>query len=327
MAADALTETDVRLATADAAGGESSFLGAGPSGRTYRTQLPGGRAAALKVLFRGEEQPREVFLERVALLSNLKSPHVAPPWAFCADGTTRALAYELAPHGTLQEALHGARGGKGPRPASVLTWPQRVRLALGAAKGLLHIHEKGPAPAAHRALRSSNVLVFDDFVAKVGDFGFKSAAAAAAAPPPDSQALPQADRDVGGSGAADEVEAAQKGDVYAFGLLLLELLTGRMPSDPNSPHNQHNLITWALPRLSEDKVAQITDQRMKGRYPPDGPYKLGMVAALCMDDLPFRPAMAEVLTAMLPLTTMEMPLARRSPSANSLPRSTSSQRS
>uniref|UniRef100_M8BYA2 Protein STRUBBELIG-RECEPTOR FAMILY 8 n=1 Tax=Aegilops tauschii TaxID=37682 RepID=M8BYA2_AEGTA len=98
-------------------------------------------------------------------------------------------------------------------------------------------------------------------------------------------------------------QLTQKSDVYSFGVVLLELLTGRKPVDHTMPRGQQSLVTWlATPRLSEDKVKQCVDPRLKGEYPPKGVAKLGAVAALCVQyEAEFRPNMSIVVKALSPL--------------------------
>ncbi|CAK9141634.1 unnamed protein product [Ilex paraguariensis] len=97
-------------------------------------------------------------------------------------------------------------------------------------------------------------------------------------------------------------QLTQKSDVYSFGVVLLELLTGRKPVDHNMPRGQQSLVTWATPRLSEDKVKQCVDPKLKGEYPPKGVAKLAAVAALCVQyEAEFRPNMSIVVKALQPL--------------------------
>jgi len=103
-------------------------------------------------------------------------------------------------------------------------------------------------------------------------------------------------------------QLTQKSDVYSFGVVLLELLTGRKPVDHTMPRGQQSLVTWATPRLSEDKVKQCVDPRLKGEYPPKGVAKLAAVAALCVQyESEFRPNMSIVVKALQPLLAQKLP--------------------
>jgi pto-interacting protein 1 len=177
---------------------------------------------------------------------------------------------------------------------------QRVRIAVDAAKGMEYLHEKVQPAVIHRDVRSSNILLFEDFKAKIADFNLSNQA-------PDMAARLHSTRVLGTFGYhapeyAMTGQLTQKSDVYSFGVVLLELLTGRKPVDHTMPRGQQSLVTWATPRLSEDKVKQCVDPRLKGEYPPKGVAKLAAVAALCVQyEAEFRPNMTIVVKALSPL--------------------------
>jgi pto-interacting protein 1 len=113
------------------------------------------------------------FVLQVSAVSRMKHENVVQLIGYCAQGNIRVLAYEYAPRGSLHDILHGKKGVKkcaqtGPGPA--LSWMQRVRVAVSAARGLEFLHEKAEPRVVHRGIKSSNVLLFDDDVAKMGDF-------------------------------------------------------------------------------------------------------------------------------------------------------------
>ena len=97
-------------------------------------------------------------------------------------------------------------------------------------------------------------------------------------------------------------QLTSKNDVYSFGVILLELLTGRKSVDHTLPRGQQSLVTWATPRLSEDKVKECVDVRLNGEYPPRAVAKLAVVSALCVQyEAEFRPNMSIVVNALQPL--------------------------
>ncbi|KAE9455065.1 hypothetical protein C3L33_13061, partial [Rhododendron williamsianum] len=186
------------------------------------------------------------------------------------------------------------------QPGPVLLWAQRVKIAVGAAKGLEYLHEKAKPHIIHRDIKSSNVLLFDDDVAKVADFDLSNQA-------PDMAARLHSTRVLGTFGYhapeyAMTGQLSSKSDVYSFGVVLLELLTGRKPVDHTLPRGQQSLVTWATPKLSEDKVKQCVDARLGGDYPPKAVAKMAAVAALCVQyEADFRPNMSIVVKALQPL--------------------------
>lgn len=290
--------------------GTKALIGEGSYGRVYFGTLKNGREAAIKKLD-ASKQPDQEFLAQVSMVSRLKHEHVVELVGYCVDGNLRVLAYEYATMGSLHDILHGRKGVKGAQPGPVLSWLQRVKIAVGAAKGLEYLHEKAAPHIIHRDIKSSNVLIFDDDVAKVADFDLSNQA-------PDMAARLHSTRVLGTFGYhapeyAMTGQLSSKSDVYSYGVVLLELLTGRKPVDHTLPRGQQSLVTWATPRLSEDKVRQCIDQRLGGDYPPKAVAKMAAVAALCVQyEADFRPNMSIVVKALQPLLN-----ARAGPPASS----------
>uniref|UniRef100_A0A1D1YEU8 non-specific serine/threonine protein kinase n=1 Tax=Anthurium amnicola TaxID=1678845 RepID=A0A1D1YEU8_9ARAE len=279
--------------------GTKALIGEGSYGRVYYGVLKNGKAAAIKRLD-ASKQPDQEFLAQVSMVSRLKHENVVELLGYCVDGTLRVLAYEYATMGSLHDILHGRKGVKGAQPGPVLSWAQRVKIAVGAARGLEYLHEKAQPHIIHRDIKSSNVLIFDDDIAKVADFDLSNQA-------PDMAARLHSTRVLGTFGYhapeyAMTGQLSSKSDVYSFGVVLLELLTGRKPVDHTLPRGQQSLVTWATPRLSEDKVRQCVDTRLGGEYPPKAVAKLAAVAALCVQyEADFRPNMSIVVKALQPL--------------------------
>ncbi|KAJ3678144.1 hypothetical protein LUZ60_001947 [Juncus effusus] len=283
--------------------GSKSLIGEGSYGRVYLAVLSNGKQAAVKKLdVSAEPEPDSEFLNQVAVVSKLKHENYVEMLGYCVEGDLRLLAYEFATMGSLHDVLHGRKGVQNAQPGPALDWTQRVRIAVDAAKGLEYLHEKVQPGVIHRDVRSSNVLLFEDFHAKIADFNLSNQA-------PDMAARLHSTRVLGTFGYhapeyAMTGQLTQKSDVYSFGVVLLELLTGRKPVDHTMPRGQQSLVTWATPRLSEDKVKQCVDPRLKGEYPPKGVAKLAAVAALCVQyESEFRPNMSIVVKALSPLLT------------------------
>ncbi|KAM7463206.1 hypothetical protein LguiA_031327 [Lonicera macranthoides] len=302
--------------------GTKALIGEGSYGRVYHGVLKSGQAAAIKKLD-SSKQPDQEFLAQVSMVSRLKHANVVELLGYCMDGGLRVLAYEYASNGSLHDILHGRKGVKGAQPGPVLSWSQRVKIAVGAAKGLEYLHEKAEPRTIHRDIKSSNVLLFDDDVAKIADFDLSNQA-------PDNAARLHSTRVLGTFGYhapeyAMTGQLSSKSDVYSFGVVLLELLTGRKPVDHTLPRGQQSLVTWyalhktnfssnfeqyfstshgisATPKLSEDKVKQCIDTRLNNEYPPKAVAKMAAVAALCVQyEADFRPNMSIVVKALQPL--------------------------
>ncbi|XWS56174.1 hypothetical protein CRYUN_Cryun09bG0063600 [Craigia yunnanensis] len=251
--------------------GTKALIGEGSYGRVFYGKLSNGQPAAIKKLDTGSSpEPDSEFGAQHAIM------------------------------GSLHDVLHGRKGVQGAEPGPVLTWNQRVKIAYGGAKGLEYLHEKVQPSIVHRDVRSCNVLLFDDFTAKIADFNLTNQSS-------DTAARLHSTRVLGTFGYhapeyAMTGQITQKSDVYSFGVVLLELLTGRKPVDHTMPKGQQSLVTWATPRLSEDKVKQCVDPKLNNDYPPKAIAKLAAVAALCVQyEADFRPNMTIVVKALQPL--------------------------
>ncbi|KAI3454373.1 hypothetical protein Pfo_011036 [Paulownia fortunei] len=258
--------------------GVNCLIGEGLYGRVYYGVLKSGQAAALKKLD-FSNQPDHEFLAQVSMVSRLKHVNIVELLGYCVDVGLRVLAYEYAPNGSLHGILHGRKGVRGSQPGPALSWAQRVKIAVGAAEGLEYIHEKGQI---HRDINSSNVLLFDDEVAKIADFDLSNLT-------PDMSARLHSTHVLGTFGYhspeyAMTGQQSLKSDVYSFGVVLLELLTA------------------AMPKLSQDKVKQCVDPRLEGNYPLKAVAKMAAVAALCVQyEADFRPNMSIIVKALQPL--------------------------
>lgn len=281
--------------------GSKALVGEGSYGRVFSAKLSNGQPVAIKKLDTGSSQdPDNDFATQLSIVSRLKHDHFVELMGYCLEANNQILVYEFATMGSLHDVLHGRKGVQGAEPGPVLSWNQRVKVAYGAARGLEYLHEKVQPPIVHRDIRSSNVLLFDDFTSKIADFNLTNQSS-------DTAARLHSTRVLGTFGYhapeyAMTGQITQKSDVYSFGVVLLELLTGRKPVDHTMPKGQQSLVTWATPRLSEDKVKQCVDPKLNNDYPPKAIAKLAAVAALCVQyEADFRPNMTIVVKALQPL--------------------------
>ncbi|XP_024968490.1 probable protein kinase At2g41970 [Cynara cardunculus var. scolymus] len=277
--------------------GSKALIEEGTNCRVFYGKLSDGEEVVIKKLDTSTlPDPDTDFTEQISMISRLKDPYFSQLRGYCLEKNNRILLYEYATMGCLHEILHGNKSG------NVLDWGQRVKIAYGAARGLEYLHEKVQPPIVHRDIRSSNVLVFDDYETKIADFGLSNVSS-------ENAARLHSTRVLGTFGYhapeyAMTGQLTQKSDVYSFGVVLLELLTGRKPVDHTMPKGQQSLVTWATPRLSEDKVKQCVDPKLNNDYPPKAVAKLAAVAALCVQyEADFRPNMTIVVKALQPLLT------------------------
>ncbi|KAJ0959964.1 hypothetical protein J5N97_000279 [Dioscorea zingiberensis] len=273
----------------------ASMLGEGGFGRVFKGVLSDGTAVAIKKLTSGGHQGDKEFLVEVEMLSRLHHRNLVKLVGYyCSRDTAQnLLCYELVPNGSLEAWLHGPLGANCP-----LDWDTRMKIALDAARGLAYLHEDSQPCVIHRDFKASNILVENNFHAKVSDFGLAKQA-------PEGRANYLSTRVMGTFGYVAPEYAMTghllvKSDVYSYGVVLLELLTGRKPVDMSQPSGQENLVTWARPILRDkDRLEELADQRLAGKYPKEDFVRVCTIAAACVaPEANQRPTMGEVVQSL-----------------------------
>ncbi|KAK7335431.1 hypothetical protein VNO80_27271 [Phaseolus coccineus] len=286
---------------------KSNVIGHGGFGLVYRGVLNNGRKVAIKFMDQAGKQGEEEFKVEVELLRRLHSPYLLALLGYCSDSNHKLLVYEFMANGGLQEHLY-------PVSNSIITpikldWETRLRIALEAAKGLEYLHEHVSPPVIHRDFKSSNILLDKKFHAKVSDFGLAKLG-------PDRAGGHVSTRVLGTQGYVAPEYAltghlTTKSDVYSYGVVLLELLTGRVPVDMKRPPGEGVLVSWALPLLTDrEKVVKIMDLSLEGQYSMKEVVQVAAIAAMCVQpEADYRPLMADVVQSLVPLVKTQ-----RSPS-------------
>ncbi|XP_057722521.1 receptor-like serine/threonine-protein kinase ALE2 [Arachis stenosperma] len=267
-------------------------LGEGGFGRVYSGTLEDGAEVAVKLLTRDNQNGDREFIAEVEMLSRLHHRNLVKLLGICIEGRRRCLVYELVHNGSVESHLHGVDKKKGP-----LDWEARMKIALGAARGLAYLHEDSNPRVIHRDFKASNVLLEDDFTPKVSDFGLAREATEG------SQHISTRVMGTFGYVAPEYAMTGHllvKSDVYSYGVVLLELLTGRKPVDMSQPQGQENLVTWARPLLaSREGLEQLVDPSLAGSYDFDDMAKVAAIASMCVHpEVTQRPFMGEVVQAL-----------------------------
>ncbi|XP_047324874.1 probable serine/threonine-protein kinase PBL7 isoform X2 [Impatiens glandulifera] len=286
---------------------KSNVIGHGAFGSVYRGVIHDGRRVAVKLMDRAGKQGEQEFKAEVELLSRLRSPYLLTLIGYCSDSHHRLLVYEFMANGGLQEHLYPINGSN---TTSKLEWEVRLRIALEAAKGLEYLHEHVSPPVIHRDFKSSNILLDKNFHAKVSDFGLAKIGS-------DKAGGHVSTRVLGTQGYVAPEYAltghlTTKSDVYSYGVVLLELLTGRVPVDMKRPPGEGVLVSWALPKLTDrEKVVEIIDPAMEGQYSMKEVVQVAAIASMCIQpEADYRPIMADVVQSLVPLVKFNRNLAR-----------------
>ncbi|CAK9185510.1 unnamed protein product [Ilex paraguariensis] len=277
---------------------ESDILGEGGFGCVYKARLDDNIQVAVKRLDDGSQDAIKEFETEVDLLSKIQHPNIISLLGYCINGEKRLLVYELMQNRSLETQLHG------PSRGSALTWHLRMKIALDTARGLEYLHEHCNPTVIHRDLKSSNILLDSSFNAKLSDFGLAVTDGS------------QNKNNIKLSGTLGYVAPeylldgtlTDKSDVYAFGVVLLELLLGRKPVEKMAPAQCQSIVTWAMPQLIDrSKLPTIVDPVIGNTMDLKHLYQVAAVAVLCVQPEPsYRPLITDVLHSLIPLVPVEL---------------------
>ncbi|KAL5582573.1 hypothetical protein UlMin_015015 [Ulmus minor] len=265
-----------------------NVLGEGGYGVVYQGKLINGTEVAVKKLFNNLGQAEKEFRVEVEAIGHVRHKNLVRLLGYCIEGVHRMLVYEYVNNGNLEQWLHGAM-----RHHGTLTWEARMKVLLGTAKALAYLHEAIEPKVVHRDIKSSNILIDDEFNAKVSDFGLAKLL--------DSGESHITTRVMGTFGyVAPEYANTgllnEKSDIYSFGVLLLEAVTGRDPVDYGRPANEVNLVEWLKMMVGTRRAEEVMDPSLDVK-PPTRALKHALLVALrCVDpDSEKRPKMSHVV--------------------------------
>ncbi|XP_075485178.1 putative serine/threonine-protein kinase PBL3 [Primulina tabacum] len=258
---------------------------------TLTATKPGsGLVIAVKKLKPEGFQGHKEWLTEVNYLGQLHHTNLVKLIGYCSEADKRLLVYEFMPRGSLENHLFR----RGPQP---LSWATRMKVAIGAARGLSFLHE-AEEQVIYRDFKASNILLDGEFNAKLSDFGLAKAG-------PKGDKTHTSTEVIGTRGyAAPEYVAtgrlSAKSDVYSFGVVLLELLSGRRAVDKTKVGIEQNLVEWATPYMVDKrKLFRIMDTKMEGQYPQKAAVSVAAISLQCLSNEPkLRPRMAEVLATL-----------------------------
>uniref|UniRef100_A0A1J3GB74 Proline-rich receptor-like protein kinase PERK13 n=1 Tax=Noccaea caerulescens TaxID=107243 RepID=A0A1J3GB74_NOCCA len=266
-----------------------NLVGEGGNSYVYRGDLPDGRELAVKILKPCLDVLKEFILE-IEVITSVHHKNIVSLFGFCFEDNNLMLVYDYLPRGSLEENLHGSI-----KDATNFGWMERYKVAVGVAEALDYLHNTHDPEVIHRDVKSSNVLLADDFEPQLSDFGFASLASGAS-------------QHVSCGGIAGTFgylapeyfmhgKVTDKIDVYAFGVVLLELLSGRKPICVDQSKGQESLVLWANPILESGKFAQLLDPKLvETDNSNDLIEKLLLAATLCIKRAPHdRPQIGVVL--------------------------------
>lgn len=272
---------------------DESLIGQGGFGSVYKGQLKKtGQVVAVKQLNKAGHQGHHEFLVEVLMLSLLRHPNLINLIGYCAEGEQRLLVYEYLPMKSLDDLLHDLPPDREP-----LDWNTRMTIAAGVARGLNYLHNEADTPVIHRDMKTSNILLDEKYQPKLSDFGLAKFG-------PTGDKTHVSTRVLGTQGyCAPEYglsgKLTKKSDIYSFGVVLLEIITGRRALEYVDGHANY-IVEWTRPIIKDRKnCALLADPMLGGQFPESILRKALDMAAMCIREEPSkRPPIDEVLLAL-----------------------------
>ncbi|CAL9096041.1 unnamed protein product [Musa acuminata var. zebrina] len=280
--------TLAELEAATAGFSPGNVIGEGGYGIVYRGVFPDFSVAAVKNLLDNKGQAEKEFKVEVEAIGKVRHKNLVGLIGYCAEGVKRMLVYEYIDNGTLEQWLHGDVG-----PVSPLTWDIRMKIAIGTAKGIAYLHEGLEPKVVHRDIKSSNILLDKQWNPKVSDFGLAKVLG--------SGSSFVTTRVMGTFGyVAPEYACTgllnESNDVYSFGVLLMEIISGRSPVDYSRPVGEVNMVEWFKRTVQSKREEEVVDPLIEVKPSPRALKRVLLVCLRCIDmDAQKRPKMGQIV--------------------------------
>ncbi|XP_058095781.1 receptor-like protein kinase HSL1 [Magnolia sinica] len=278
---------------------EDNVIGSGASGKVYKAVLSNGETVAVKKLWgtskKGGDEDVEDGRRRISddgfeaevnTLGKIRHKNIVKLWCCCTTRDSKLLVYEYMPNGSLGDLLHSCKGG-------LLDWPMRFKIAVEAAEGLSYLHHDCVPPIIHRDVKSNNILLDGEFGARVADFGVAKVIGKG----PNSMSMIAGSCGYIAPEYAYTLRVNEKSDIYSFGVVILELVTGKRSVDPE--FGEKDLVRWVCTNLEQKGMDHIIDPKLDISFKEEM-CKVLSVGLLCTSPLPInRPSMRRVVKMLL----------------------------
>ncbi|GMI89990.1 hypothetical protein like AT5G18910 [Hibiscus trionum] len=259
-----------------------NLIGEGGYAEVYKGEVEDGNIVAIKKLTRGSPEEMTMdFLSELGIIVHVDHPNIAKLIGYGVEGGMH-LVLQLSPNGSLASLLYG--------PKEKLNWRLRFKIAVGTAEGLCYLHEGCQRRIIHKDIKAANILLAEDFTAQIADFGLAKWL-------PDQWTHHTVSKVEGTFGYLPPEFfmygiVNEKTDVFAYGVLLLELITGRQAVNSS----QQSLVMWAKPLIKGNKIKELVDPSLGDGYDLDQMNRVIAIASICIhQDAVNRPEMNQVV--------------------------------
>ncbi|XP_024987464.1 probable LRR receptor-like serine/threonine-protein kinase At1g07650 [Cynara cardunculus var. scolymus] len=267
----------------------SNKLGEGGFGAVYKGLLSDGTIIAVKQLSSKSKQGTREFVNEIGMISALQHPNLVKLYGCCVEGNQLSLIYEYMENNCLSRALFA----RDKVSKAKLTWPVRWKICLGIARGLVYLHEESQLKIVHRDIKTSNVLLDKDLNAKISDFGLAKL---------NDDGNTHISTRIAGTIGYMAPEYAMRGyltpkaDVYSFGIVALETVSGKSNTNYRPKEDFVYLLDWAYVLQERGSLLELVDPDLGSEYLPEEAMTMLNVALLCTNASPtLRPTMSQAM--------------------------------
>lgn len=262
---------------------ESHIIGVGGFGKVYKGVLRDGTKVAVKRGVPQSSQGLSEFKTEIEMLSQFRHRHLVSLIGYCDDKNEMIIIYEFMEKGTLKDHLYGSSSSSSAAAADhhpKLNWRQRLEICIGSARGLHYLHTGSAKPIIHRDVKSANILLDENLMAKVADFGLSKTG-------PDIDQTHVSTAVKGSFGYLDPEyltmqQLTEKSDVYSFGVVMFEVLGGRPVIDPSQPKEKVNLLEWAMKCSERNELENFVDSHIVNEIRNESLIKFKETAEKCL---------------------------------------------
>lgn len=280
-------------------------IGEGGFGPVYKGVLSDGTTIAVKQLSSKSKQGNREFVNEIGMISALQHPNLVKLYGCCIEGNQLLLIYEYMENNCLGRALFGREEQK-----LYLKWETRNKICLGIARGLAYLHEESRLKIVHRDIKATNVLLDKDLNAKISDFGLAKL---------DEEENTHISTRIAGTIGYMAPEYAMRGyltdkaDVYSFGIVALEIVSGKSNTNYRPKEEFVYLLDWAYVLQEQGNLLELVDPSLGSNYPKEEAMRMLNLALLCTNPSPtLRPPMSSVVSMLEGTTKIQVPLIKRS---------------